>query len=300
MIRQQWVHELAILASVATVVALLVALLALRQFARGVLRTRRRRSDRTPSSLGLDAEPFELASSRGAVRGWVVHAGPGAAPTVLFVHGWRSHAGDMLPWAAPLVRHGYHAIVYDALGHGDSDDSEFTSLRHLREDMDDVLGYARTLARTAPGIVLFGHSMGGAAAILAAAKEAPIRGLITAGAPTDPLQITAEWLDSRGLPGPLLVRLLRPFWQRIVREPYATLRPVRRIGRVTVPVLILHGSEDVQVGIHHARALAAANPLARLELLEGADHVNLPEHPRYEAVVLSFLARTIGRARATR
>lgn len=279
-------------------IALLVAIVILRRFARGVLRTHRRRSERTPASLGLDAAAFALERGGGAVRGWVVYAVPGPAPTVLFVHGWRSHAGDMLPWAAPLIGHGYHVIVYDALGHGNSDDSEFTSLRHLREDMDAVLSYARSLPRTAPGIVLFGHSMGGAAAILAAAKAAPIRGLITAGAPTDPLQITAEWLDSRGLPGPLLVKLLRPFWQRIVREPYATLRPVRRIGRVAVPVLILHGSEDIHVGSHHARALAAANPLARLELLDGADHVNLPQHARYEAVVLAFLARAFGSDRA--
>ena len=291
MLRERWVLDLVAVTSAALAVALLVAVVLLRRFARAVLRTHPRRSERTPASLGLEASPFALERSGGAVRGWVVYAAAGPAPAVLFVHGWRSHTGDMLPWAVPLVRHGYHAIVYDALGHGDSDDSEFTSLRHLREDMDAVLSYARALPRLAPGIVLFGHSMGGAAAILAAAKGAPIRGLITAGAPTDPLQITSEWLDSRGLPGPLLVKLLRPFWQRIVREPYATLRPVRRIGRVTVPVLILHGSEDTQVGSHHARALAAANPLACLELLDGADHVNLPDHPRYEPLVLDFLAR---------
>lgn len=288
--RQRWILDIAVAVSVAAAVAFLT----LRRFAQGVLRTRRRPSGRTPASLGLDATSFELRHARGTVRGWVVYAVPGPAPTVIFVHGWHSHAGDMLAWAAPLVRHGYHALVYDALGHGDSDDSEFTSLRHLREDIDEVLAYTRTLPRTAAGVVLFGHSMGGAAAILAVAKDAPVRGLITAGAPTDPLQITAEWLDSRGLPGPLLVKVLRPFWQRIVREPYATLRPVRRIGRIAVPVLILHGSEDRQVGVHHARALAAASPLARLELLEGADHVNLPEHPRYEGVVLSFLARAFG------
>ena len=288
--QHRWILDFAL----AAMVLVAVAFLALRHFARNVMRTHPRKSARTPISLGLDATAFSLERERGLVRGWLVHEAPGAAPTVLFVHGWRSHAGDMLPWAEPLVRHGYHVIVYDALGHGDSDDSEFTSLRHLREDMDAVLAYARTLPRTAPGIVLFGHSMGGAAAILAAAKDAPIRGLVTAGAPTDPLQLTSEWLVSRELPGPLLVRLLRPFWQRIVREPYSTLRPVHRIGRVSVPVLILHGSEDSQVGTHHARALAAANPLARLEMLEGANHVNLPDHPRYEGVLLSFLARAFG------
>ena len=270
--------------------ALLVAIgyFAARRFARDFLRTRGRRSDRTPDSLGLDGEAFAVNAPTGTVRGWFLRAAPGPRPTLIFAHGWQSHAGDMLLWAAPLVRSGYHAIVYDSLGHGESDPAEFTSLRHLLDDLLAVMVHARTVDDTAPGLVLFGHSMGGAASILAAERAAP-RAVICAGAPTDPLEITREWIAAKGLPGWLLIPILRPFWASIIRAPYETLRPVRRIGVLPMPVLILHGTADRHVAQHHAEQLAAANPHARLELLDGATHYDIPGHARYLPVVAGFL-----------
>ena len=280
----------------APLIALLVALalaatgwLALRRYARAFLRPRGRRSERTPASVGLDARQFEATSADGRVRGWLLLASDRPRPTVLIAHGWQSHAGDMLLWAAPLVRAGYHAVVYDALGHGESDPSEFTSIRHLREDLEAVLAWTRAQPEAAPGIALFGHSMGGAATILVAASGAPVRALVSAGAPTDPLEITIEFLNGRGLPGALLVRLLRPFWQPIVREPYERLRPEQRMAEVRVPTLVLHGSADRQVPPRHAERLAARNPRARVVLLDGGDHMDLHAHPDYAATLTEFL-----------
>ena len=38
------------------------------------------------------------------------------------------------------------------------------------------------------------------------------------------------------------------------------------------PVLIVHGTADTMIGPDHARALARANPRARLMLMPGLDH----------------------------
>ena len=281
-------------ALVITLAASLAAGLALRALARGYLRPRGRRSDRTPASLGLRGDPFAVAVPGGEIRGWIVRGERDDRGTVVFAHGWQSHAGDMLPWAAPVARAGYRAVVYDSLGHGESDPSEFTSLRHLR---DDLLAVTRWVGDRAPGrgaTALFGHSMGGAAAILAALESRAPAAVVLAGAPTDPLDIAREWMASRGLPGGLLVALMLPFWRRIVREEYASLRPLARIASLAVPVLVLHGTADRQVAVHHARALAEAAPRARLVLLEGGDHLTLHGHPRYERELLGFLEETLG------
>ena len=269
------------------------AALVVRRLALDVLRTSGRRSAHTPQSLGFAADAFDVSAPGGTLRGWIVRAAPVPRPTLVFVHGWNSNAGDMLLWAAPLVRAGYHAVVYDTLGHGESDPSTFTSIRHFVRDLHAVLRYVRSQPET-DSIVLFGHSMGGAACLLVATDVDAAQAVIVAGAPTDPVAITREWLDSKHLPGGLLVMLMRPFWRRIVRAPIATLRPIARMRALLRPVLILHGTDDRHVSARHAAALAAAAPRARLALLPGGTHFNLPTLPGYLPAVTGFLSEAVG------
>ena len=278
-----------LLAIALVAVTLALVMLALRAWARRFLRPRGWRSDRTPASSGLDGEPFAIDRGGAHLRGWLVRAAREPRPTVVVAHGWNSHAGDMLPFAEPLVRAGFHVVVYDALGHGESDASEYTSLRHMRDDLQLVLERTLALEEASPGVALFGHSMGGAAAILVAAQGAPISALACAGAPTDPLEITVEFLEGRGLPGRLIVRLLVPFWRPIVREPYASLIPEARLAEVKVPVLVLHGTDDRQVRPAHAERLASRARDGRLALLDGAGHMDLHAHARYAEIVTGFL-----------
>ena len=292
--------------NIVTVVAIVAALAllllfhALRRWARAFLRPRGWKSARTPASLGLDAEPLAIDRGGAQLRGWMVRAAEGPRPTVIVAHGWNSHAGDMLLLAAPLVRAGYHAVVYDALGHGESDASEYTSLRHMRDDLEAVLDWVLARADAAPGVALFGHSMGGAAAILVAARRSEVRALLCAGAPTDPLEITVEFLEGRGLPGRLIVRLLVPFWRPIVREPYPSLIPEARMAELRIPVLVLHGRADRQVPPAHAERLAARAREGRLVLLDGAGHMDLHAHAEYAPVVVNFLRTVFGDASALR
>ena len=51
---------------------------------------------------------------------------------------------------------------------------------------------------------------------------------------------------------------------------------VDRLGRVKVPTLVIHGTEDVLVPVENGRIVAAAVPGARLIEYEGMGH-NLPE-----------------------
>ena len=277
---------------VLVVVALLLAgtIWLLRSYARAFLRPGKRKATKTPATLGWDGEAFAIPTERGAVRGWFVRVAREPRLTVVVVHGWQSHAGDMLGFIRPILDSGCHAIVYDTLGHGDSDASEFTSMRHFITDLRTVLGYALSLPDASPGIALMGHSMGGAAAMLATAENSAVRGVISVAGPTDPFEITREWLDARGLPGQLLIRIMVPFWKEIIPGPYEELKPIRRIAEIRVPILIIHGSDDKQVPVAHAQRLAAANPAARVEVIEGADHFSVPKHERYAELVREFLA----------
>jgi pimeloyl-ACP methyl ester carboxylesterase len=70
------------------------------------------------------------------------------------------------------------------------------------------------------------------------------------------------------------------------------LRPY--IGRITCPVLVLAAGEDRVMPLEHARALAAATPSARLEVVEGSGHVLVVEQPeRFVRSCLDFLGSAL-------
>jgi 3-oxoadipate enol-lactonase len=70
---------------------------------------------------------------------------------------------------------------------------------------------------------------------------------------------------------------------------YVTSREA--VGRLDMPVLVLHGDEDRAVGVEHGRELAAAIPGSRLKILNGAGHNYLvAAGPQSTAAVLEFLA----------
>ncbi|HET8748207.1 MAG TPA: alpha/beta fold hydrolase, partial [Ramlibacter sp.] len=49
--------------------------------------------------------------------------------------------------------------------------------------------------------------------------------------------------------------------------------PPAVLGGLHVPVMLVHGSADVQVGVEHAQWLQAGKPDARLEVVRGMDHL---------------------------
>lgn len=277
----------------ALLLAVVTGYLWLRGFARRFLRAKGRRGDRRADSLGLPTTPFEVERPDGKIRGALIHGAAGPAPTVIITHGWQSHASDMVAYAEPLLHAGYHVALFDTLGHGESDATEFVSARHFTEDLLAVWRWATTRPETRPGIVLAGHSLGGTAAILAAAEGAAEgllpRAIVTMGSPADPVLGTQEWLASKGYPAALMMKAVYRFWKPIIVWDRDRLKPVKRASEVRAPLLVIHGVKDRQIGVHHARALAESIPGARLVLLEDADHWSLPKSEGYRRAIIDFL-----------
>lgn len=282
----------------ALLLAVITGYLWVRRFARDFLRARGRRGDKRAETLGFPTTPINVPRPDGMLRGALIHASAGAAPTVIFAHGWQSHASDMLAYARPLVTAGYHVAVFDTLGHGESDPAAFASVRHFVEDMLAVWRWANTRAECAPGIALAGHSLGGTAAILAAAEGARDglvpRAIVTVGSPSDPIQGTQEWLAAKGYPAAAMMKAVYRFWKPIIIWEPSRLKPLLRMNEVHAPLLVIHGRDDRQIGLHHAELLAKASPGARLELLDGVNHWTVPTSPRYAEVIVDFLDGVFG------
>lgn len=145
---------------------------------------------------------------------------------------------------------------------------------------------------------LLGHSEGGLVALTAAQQPKGICGVIAVAAagrrigdvmreqlranPANaPLLEAAlgviasleagKRVDSGTLPEPLRKLFsddVQPFLITLFAED-----PERLAAALKLPLLILQGDRDIQIGIDDAKALAAAQPRARLVLLPGINHV---------------------------
>src|SRR5262245_37967620 len=263
-----------------------------------------------PSALGLAFEETTVPSAGIELPAWWIRARDGApGPAALLIHGWESARDRTLPNARILNAIGLHVHTIDVRGHGSNPPEELPLT--AGEFGADALAATRVLlARpdvTSVGIL--GHSMGGIGALLAAAAEPRVAGVVAASAPADPYRLTRQTfrLARLPLPGPLAYPLA---WltTHVFLEPRGhTVRSVsaaRAIATYRGPVLLIHGDEDrVVPGGHHGRhgrrdvkgrrGDAAAGAVESL-VIRGGQHSWLYEFASYRGAVGRFLAEAFG------
>ena len=215
--------------------ALLLGLLGLRR----LLRT-----PRVPDPQGPDV----VVADDGAKLHVEIDEAPGAALTVVLVHGFTARLEEFAPQRDTL-RGRARVVLYDQRGHGRSGwgDVRNATMDQLGRDLGAVLNQH---ARTGPVVVL-GHSMGGMT-IMALARQRPelfgtrVRGVFL-------LATSAGDLVTGGLVG-LLARTgkklhLLPLWLRWLRLTAPLVERVRRPGTMVGYVFIrryLFGRDDAQ------------------------------------------------------
>ncbi|HSH75301.1 MAG TPA: hypothetical protein VLA09_06445, partial [Longimicrobiales bacterium] len=129
---------------------------------------------------------------------------------------------------------------------------------------------------------------GGAASVLAVAEGARVAGLVLIAAPSDVLRITAEYLTDKGLPGTLMTTLLRPFWWWRLGGSFRPHSPVRRIGGLGLPLLIIQPEHDRRVERRHAELLSRAAGVP-FHLVPDREHTDVLSAPMTARLVLDFL-----------
>ena len=175
---------------------------------------------------------------------------------------------------------------------GDFADSNFAA------NIDDLLDAAQYLsdAYTAPQL-LVGHSLGGAAALLAAAQLDSVRAVATVGAPAEPAHVkhliegSEEEIRAQGQAevtiGGRTFTVKKEFLTALEQpRMQATVAGLRRA------LLVLHAPGDNTVGVDNARDifLAAKHPKSYVSL-DDADHLLTNEaDARYAGHIISAWA----------
>ena len=208
--------------------------------------------------------------------------------------GLNSNAYKMI--ADSLRQAGIACVRYDKRGVGESAKAMKTEDSMRFEDgINDAAGFIRMLKADTrfSKVIVLGHSEGSLIGMIAAKKEKAAAYISISGAgekidnilvkqlgaQSGELAVSAKIILDSLKKGYLvkdveqsLFALFRPSAQPFMIS-WLKYDPTNEIKKLTVPVLILQGTTDMQVGVNEAEQLKKSCPKATLRIITGMNHV---------------------------
>jgi pimeloyl-ACP methyl ester carboxylesterase len=289
-------------------------------------------------------QAFDLAAPGGTLAGTLnLPAASGKVPVVLIIAGSgptdrdgngpvaQARNDSLKLLAAALADAGFASVRYDKRGIGASR-AAGPSESALRFDtyVDDAVAWIAKLKADPrfSRVAVIGHSEGSLIGMLAArrggadafvsiagpaqAAGAVLRGQLAGKLPPD-LAASSERILAGLEQGktdadvpPALAALYRPSVQPYMIS-WLKYTPAEQLAALRVPVLVVQGTTDIQVGVEQAEALKKARPDAVLAIVPGMNHVlkevpadrqrqlasygdpALPLHPQLASTIAGFL-----------
>ncbi len=244
---------------------------------------------------GLPVQEIAFTSRDGVpLSGWYLPR-ENAPAAIIYSHGLFRSRLEMLERAEKLWQEGYAGLLLDFRRHGKSG-GELTSMGYL--ERLDIIGATRYLADSLQfkePIVVYGISMGAAAALLAAAEEPAIAGLIVDSSFLSFDETIAHhanlFFHLPAFPIANEVSLFTKWRIGFDADEFDLRRAVQKIG--DRPILFMAGGADVRMPPEIARTLYEASPSTHknLVVIPNAPHGAgfRTEREMYMKAVLNFL-----------
>jgi fermentation-respiration switch protein FrsA (DUF1100 family) len=238
----------------------------------------------TPADFGLRHRELHLDTGDGErlFGWWITTERTRATGDILLCHGNGGNIGDRLMDAQLLAGAGFNLLLFDYRGYGRSTGrpDEAGTYRDAAAAREALLGQPEC---DASRVIYLGESLGGAIA-LALAVESPPRGLV--------LQSTFTSLRA------VAHHHYRVIPSAVVPDAYPS---IRRIGRLQVPLLVLHGDRDEVVPLSEGRALYGGAPEPkRMHVFAGLGHSDLvAAGDDYARVIKEWVANDVSPLRTS-
>lgn len=202
-----------------------------------------------------------------ALKAWYIHPRNANGRDILMLHGVTDNREGIAGFAPMFLDHGYSVLLPDSRAHGESGGNLATY--GLRES-DDIHRWVDWLytRQSSKCVYGFGESMGAALVLDSLASENRFCAVV-AESPFSSFRSVAYERAAYYVHAPLWMgrTLLRlPVEAGIV---YAKLRygldfdqdsPVDAVGHSSTPVLLIHGTADINILPHHSELIAAKYP----------------------------------------
>lgn len=203
------------------------------------------------------------------LTGWYRPAADGR-PTLAYFHGNGGHFGERAFKVRRYLDAGCGVLLAEYRGYGGNPGRP--SEQGLYADARAALAWLAGQGVPAGHVVLYGESLGSGVAVQMATEQ-PVAGLVLEAAFTS---ITA--IGARRYPFVPVHLLLRDRYDNLAK-----------IGRITAPVLVVHGDRDETVPVSHGRRLFESAPNRReAHFVTGGGHADLADFGIADRV-LAFL-----------
>ena len=210
---------------------------------------------------------------------------------VLISHGYTDNRFGALKYAKMYLDLGFNVIVYDLRGHGLNEPAFCTySVRESR----DLLALIRDSRQRWPEMSLFGlhgESLGAASSVAVLKEKPPVDFVVADCGFSDIVPVLKGGLKQMRIPG-FLADIASVCAKLRFGYSYREMRPIESLKGSTVPVLFIHGAEDLFIPPEHSRRMKeAAEGYAELRLIPGAGHAAsvLTDPEAYREAVSAFL-----------
>ncbi|MFN0064171.1 MAG: alpha/beta hydrolase [Myxococcaceae bacterium] len=200
------------------------------------------------------------------LRGWRCQPKGAKRGVVVSLHGVADNRASSVRVIERMTARGFEVIAYDSRRHGQSGGEACTYGFFEKHDLH------RVVDKIEPGpVVLMGHSLGAAVALQAAAEDRRIRAVVAAESFSDLRTVATE-------------RAPFFFTAQAIEKSFAlaerradfvvdAVSPAKAAEHIVAPVLLVHGSADVETPPDHSRRIfAKLRGPKRLILVPNAGH----------------------------
>ena len=196
----------------------------------------------TPDDYNLNyLNRFVTTAHHKKVQVWDINP-DATGPVLIGVHGWANTASSLLPLAAGLPAN-RRICLLNTRNHGESDDEKYMNLVKYAEDIAALIRDLQEKDEDFPGVVLIGHSLGGAAVLWTASRNKQVKGVVTIGTFADLETMMRDGFIQDKLPKGFIGSLITYIEFRI-GERMKNISPMETVKIFKGPVLLVHGTKD--------------------------------------------------------
>jgi len=210
--------------------------------------------------------------------------GDTAHPKVLFVHGWSTTSRSMSHFTNELLKNNYQVISYDALRHGNSK-GHFSDLAGWADSVQASMKYIGKVE------CIVAHSFGGAAVTVASKLGLDTDKLVLIAPIHDISSVADNFAKHLHIPLAISKEMRAYTWDKNAHNfsKYGTDWEDILKSDFHVPTLLIHDSDDKEIGIEHSKQICEMWPWAKLITTKGLGHRKILDDPKVVKALSDFI-----------